>query len=118
LPEYRLRLFLQALGSDPVARELVVGLPVRFHGFPGKPVPEHLGPIYQATAFFPGVLPDDGMSSRDPSEFVALLRLINSIEQFCIDFEKAGGKFYFPMPDDPTKPFLGEPMRARPFFRL
>jgi hypothetical protein len=114
----RLRLFVKALDSDVQASELTVNLPTQFAGFPGKPLPPDMPPVFQATASFPGVLPDDGMAYRDHSSLVALIRLLNSVEQFCVDFEKAGGTLYFAMPDDENKPFLGEAVKAKRFFRL
>ena len=114
----RLRFFIKPKDADVVPSELVVNPPTRFAGFPGKPLPSDFPPVYQATASFPGVLPDDGMAYRDHSNLVAMVRLLNSVEQFCIDFEKAGGTLYFAMPDDESKPFLGEPVKAKRFFRL
>ena len=114
----RLRLFLKTSDAGIRASDLTLNLPVLFLGFPGKPLPVGLPPVYQATATFPGVLPEDGMAYRDHSSLIALIRLLNSIEQFCIDFEKAGGTLYFAMPDDESKPFLGEPVKAKRFVRL
>lgn len=113
----RLKFFLKTPSGEMRPSDLTVGIPVRFLGLPGGPVSSEGPPIYQASASFPGVLPDEGMSNRDTSSLVALIGLLNSVEQFCIDFEKAGGTFYFAMPDDETKPFLGEPVKARRFFR-
>ncbi len=113
----RLSLFLKPRDGTIRPSELTVDMPTRFAGFPGKPLPTGLPPVYQATARFPGVLPDDGMAYRDHSSLVAMIRILNSVEQFCIDFEKAGGTLYFAMPDDESKPFLGEPIKAKRFFR-
>jgi hypothetical protein len=58
------------------------------------------------------------MSNRRESNLHALVGLLNSVEHFCTDFEKSGGTIYFTMPEDESKPFLGEPVRAKRFFRV
>jgi hypothetical protein len=74
--------------------------------------------LFVTSASFPGILPEGGGSSRRESNLHAMVEILGAVQQFCIDFEKSGGVLYFPKYENDSEPFLGEPVKAKRFFRL
>jgi hypothetical protein len=109
----RMRFFLKKPDGTIAPSDLEVSWPER-----AAPTTPSSTTLYVAKAEFPGVMPDGGGASRRESNLHAMIEILGSVTQFCTDFEKAGGTLYFAMPDDESKPFLGEPVKAKRFFRI
>jgi len=107
MEKLRMRFFLKNPDGSITPSDLEVSWPER--AAQAKPSNSSL---YVAKAEFPGVLPDGGGASRRESNLHALIEILGSVAQFSTDFEKAGGTLYFAMPDDESKPFLGEPVKS------
>ena len=106
----KMRFFIKSANGNVKPSDLEISWPERI------PIKGSDEVIFQSTATFPGVLPDDGQWSRRESGLHAMVEILQSVKQFCIDFEKRGGVLYFSMPEDESKPFLGEPVKAKRFF--
>jgi len=112
----RTRIFVRPRGGELVASELRVELPTRFLGFPGKPLAADHPPVYQAIAFLPGVLPDEGFSFRSWSDLEALINVLASAKRFCKDFVKSGGSLFMAMSDNEDVPNLEMELSIKNFF--
>jgi len=114
----RTRLFLKFPDGQVKPSDLEIEWPQRFMGFPNKPLAADHPPVYQAIAYFPGVLDDDSFACRAWSTLEATLGVMSSVRQFWKTFEKAGGSVYLAMADDENKPNLDLQVRPKDFFQF
>src|SRR6185503_3887776 len=102
----RTRLFLKFPDGQLKPSDLEIELPQRFTGFPGKPLAADHPPVYQAIAYFPGVLDAEGFAARAWSTLEAMTGVMASVGAFWKDFEKSGGKVFLAMANDENVPNL------------
>ena len=108
--DLRMMFFVQLPDGTIEQSELRIEIPVkRWERNPSS---------YEALATFPHILPDGHFSSRNPINYVAVRDLMSSVRQFSIDFEKEGGKLFLPDPEDESKPFLFEAVKAKSYFKV
>lgn len=114
----RTRLFLKFPDGQLKPSDFEIEWPQRFMGFPGKPLAADHQPVYQAVAYFPGILDAEGFAARARSTLEAMNGVMASARQAWKKFEKAGGTVFLCMVDDEDKPSLDAPLHAKDFFML
>jgi hypothetical protein len=114
----RTRLFLKFPDGELKPSDLEIVWPQRFMGFPGKPLAADHPPVYQAIAYFPGVLDAGGFSFRSRSTLEAVVGVMASVRAYWKEFEKAGGSVHLAMADDENRPDLSLKLRIKDFFWL